>query len=522
MSKLVAIRVRNLRSLEDTGFIELKPITILVGKNSAGKSTFARLLPLLRQTAEVQKKEPILWWGRFVDFGSFSDSVSKNSSAREIELTFKVLIEDMLGNKAYILKGWKSPGSEELTEVEAGIVLKENDATHESYLARVKIKQGIDEYTIDFDNSQKLVSIKVNDFSPDLSSVALTQVVLASIFPRIEFFKKRKVALPDNSTGEVLYSADQIKFELLRFFSVAGLVHGNTGWDTVLDIIRQLDVSSIESLLTSMKGVVGAPSSWRSTVDNLNKNNQKLVDLRNRILASGILGMLEQIDSVLVSAVSSCSYIEPLRATAERYYRKQGLSVAEVDSKGANVPFFLESLTRGDRDQFESWMEAHLKARVRTVPDGGGHLVILLKEKSGIEVNLADVGFGFSQVLPVALQLWAASRKKMRKRIAPNANSSIVVIEQPELHLHPEYQAKIADLIKSTVDSGFVNVIVETHSPSIINRLGFLIATEKLDRGMIQVLRFEKDETSTSTFISTSSFDSDGVLQDWPYGFFDI
>lgn len=61
MSNLKSIRIENLRSLTDTGNIELKPLTILVGKNSVGKSTFARTFPLLRQTCEAQKS--LLYFG---------------------------------------------------------------------------------------------------------------------------------------------------------------------------------------------------------------------------------------------------------------------------------------------------------------------------------------------------------------------------------------------------------------------------------------------------------------------------
>ena len=61
MSQLNSIRIQNLRSLTDTTTIQLKPLTVLVGKNSVGKSTFARTFPLLRQTCEAQKKSPILW-----------------------------------------------------------------------------------------------------------------------------------------------------------------------------------------------------------------------------------------------------------------------------------------------------------------------------------------------------------------------------------------------------------------------------------------------------------------------------
>lgn len=79
MSKLNSIRIQNLRSLVDTGDIELKPLTILVGRNSVGKSTFARTFPLIRQSCEAQKKSPVLWYGRLVDFGDFTTAVNKKN-----------------------------------------------------------------------------------------------------------------------------------------------------------------------------------------------------------------------------------------------------------------------------------------------------------------------------------------------------------------------------------------------------------------------------------------------------------
>lgn len=56
--------------------------------------------------------------------------------------------------------------------------------------------------------------------------------------------------------------------------------------------------------------------------------------------------------------------------------------------------------------------------------------------------NITDMGFGISQVLPIAAQLWA-----INGRHRDLASSSAVVIEQPELHLHPEYQARLADVL---------------------------------------------------------------------------
>ena len=68
MARLSAIGVRRLRTLYDLGTpVPLTPLTVLIGRNSAGKSTFARLLPLLRQSAERKKRGPILWFDDLVD-----------------------------------------------------------------------------------------------------------------------------------------------------------------------------------------------------------------------------------------------------------------------------------------------------------------------------------------------------------------------------------------------------------------------------------------------------------------------
>src|SRR4051794_23531460 len=79
-----ALRLRNLRSFVDTGFVDVKALTILLGTNSSGKSTFLRSFPLVRQSVEERTRGPILWYGRFVDFGSFADAKSRLASDKLI------------------------------------------------------------------------------------------------------------------------------------------------------------------------------------------------------------------------------------------------------------------------------------------------------------------------------------------------------------------------------------------------------------------------------------------------------
>ena len=78
MTMLKNIGIKRLRSLWDTDLIKIAPLTILVGKNSCGKSTWLRSFPLLSQTLQTDTNEPILWYDRNKDdFGIFEESLSK-------------------------------------------------------------------------------------------------------------------------------------------------------------------------------------------------------------------------------------------------------------------------------------------------------------------------------------------------------------------------------------------------------------------------------------------------------------
>ena len=83
------IRIQNLRALKDTQEIELRPLTLLVGANSTGKSTFLRTFPLLRQGLLVNKQGPILWYGSEVDFGSFQNAVTHGNDSMSLSFFWK-------------------------------------------------------------------------------------------------------------------------------------------------------------------------------------------------------------------------------------------------------------------------------------------------------------------------------------------------------------------------------------------------------------------------------------------------
>jgi predicted ATPase len=98
-------------------------------------------------------------------------------------------------------------------------------------------------------------------------------------------------------------------------------------------------------------------------------------------------------------------------------------------------------------------------------------------------------------------------------------------MEQPELHLHPAYQARLADVFAGAIRSNKDNrstlrFLVETHSESLINRLGELISEGFISPEDIAIYVFEKDYDDEVTRIRPVSFEKDGTLSNWPIGFF--
>jgi predicted ATPase len=124
-------------------------------------------------------------------------------------------------------------------------------------------------------------------------------------------------------------------------------------------------------------------------------------------------------------------------------------------------------------------------------------------------VNIADVGFGVSQVLPVLLALLCATKNQF------------VYIEQPELHLHPKAQFKLAKIITKAVMRG-VKVIIETHSSLLIRGIQIDVVEKKLDYEKTSLNWFTQNPETGETDVTSVTLDKLGAFGDWPEDFDDI
>ena len=250
---------------------------------------------------------------------------------------------------------------------------------------------------------------------------------------------------------------------------------------------------------------------------------------KQRVLAihklSRVLTVLEVVEEQLTAYFLNVGYLKPVRAASERFYRKQELEVSEIAPNGANFPMFLASLGEHELVRFSSWVEEIFGYGVG-LQTTGGHISMLLRSGDR-SVNVTDTGYGVSQILPVLGIIWWAQnvRTLSSTRPRPRAEQRTLAIEQPELHLHPAHQAKLADVFVSVVREGAsypeTRLVIETHSEALIQRLGELVEEGRVSPEAIQIVIFSANEDLDSpTEVSLSGFDGTGALSNWPFGFF--
>lgn len=145
---------------------------------------------------------------------------------------------------------------------------------------------------------------------------------------------------------------------------------------------------------------------------------------------------------------------------------------------------------------------------------------IMIEDSYGIAHNLAESSSGLIQILPLIVLSHNASYEygKFVTLFHDENSTDVVIIEQPELHLHPSLQAKVVEFIKE----GNGTYIIETHSEHIVRKVQVLIAQGKLSKDQVAVYYFDKDEISGVTSIKEMELEDNGFFKEpWPDGFFD-
>lgn len=224
----------------------------------------------------------------------------------------------------------------------------------------------------------------------------------------------------------------------------------------------------------------------------------------------------------------SLLYLGPLRTKAERLYSWTGIEPESVGYAGENtVAAILAARNRKislgyycKSKPFEEIIALELKNmglidgfKVDPISKQRQEYEVNIKTRNSSDwVDLTDVGFGISQVLPVLVQCFYAP------------HGSIIIMEQPEIHLHPSAQAALADVMIDVINSKEngkdrnIQLIIETHSEHFLRRLQRRIAEEKVEHSKASA--YFADIGKSPAHLEPLIIDIFGNISNWPKNFF--
>lgn len=434
---LTSLQLRNFKAWQDSGELQLAPLTILFGANSAGKSSLGQLLLALKQTVLSSERRRPLQFGdedSLVDLGSFSDCVYRHELARPLEFAL----------------GWQLPQP----------LLVQDPLRDQQYRC---------------DALRLAVALQAD---------AQAQPQLQQLVYEGSSDGQTSLALRYQRAAAGGYQLDSAQYRFER----------NAGSSAVLD----------------------APDKFHRISD------QSCAQFRNAGFLSDFALATEQL-------LLGLQHLGPVRERPRRLHVWSGEVPESVGSRGEHAVAAILAASAQDRRlghagqpelRFDHYLAAWLQRLgiiesfvVQPLAPGRKEVEVLVRTHGNPgAVKLTDVGFGVSQVLPAMVQAFYA---------APH---STVWMEQPELHLHPQIQAELADLFIAAIDSHEqgrprqVQLVVESHSEHFLNRVQRRVAEGLLAPERVAV--YFCDRRDGQAVVEPLRLNAYGEIANWPAHFF--
>lgn len=450
------ISINNFKSIGSLDDYQVKPLTVLSGTNSSGKSSFIQLLLLIKETVDIDSSRiPLYTQGQLF-------------KVREVKDIIK--------------------GKNENTSVSFGLSFKKSDFDRYRATIPLTIYDGLPDY-----DCRVRVVYGFKGGESFVSSFGL-QYEAEDLFNQVIFEQK-------NITGENASITSDNEYVIQRFY------------DEQPEKINKFQFSGF--FPSAVEFTRFLPSREKNEVSELTET-----------VATNLTAVKQLIQKIF----SELYYIGPLRVEPKDSYSGSG-SYVWVGSKGENVASLLEKRAKDPVDLLipifsddgvtfsegrmsliaavNLWICEVFKLgrRIFATEKGDAYSVYLVNE-AGVEVSIKHVGFGISQILPIIVQGLLMER------------GATMVLEQPEIHLHPKIQSLLFDYLYSLGLNG-KTIIVETHSDHLITRMRRRIAEENDSQlnAIINLTFIEPQEHDV--LFRTLGLDEYGVLDYFPAEFID-
>ncbi|HNS22945.1 MAG TPA: AAA family ATPase [Sedimentisphaerales bacterium] len=413
---ITKIAVRGFKSIADEQEIELRPLTLLAGANSSGKSSIMQPVLLLKQTLEAPSDPgPLLIDGPNVRFTSAEQLLSRMSGKAKTS-GFSVRIE--LSN---------GPCLQVLFKREKGV--------------------GFELNTMDYaDDGEKLHVV------PDMAHDDILKCLPSHL-------KAIHTEIEKSAKGTLHWSV----YRERCFFSF-----GLSGPEIGQSRISLGPVSPTGRFVHHLQRLIHLPG--------LRGNPQR--NYPKTAIGPFFPGTFED---YVASAIAQW------QSTNDKHLSSLGSALEDM-----GLTWKVEAKPVGD---------TQVELRVARLPHGkrGGAYDL---------VSIADVGFGVSQSLPVVVALIAAKP------------GQVVYLEQPEIHLHPRAQRRLAHVLADAADRGVI-VVAETHSALLLREVQTLVATGKLAMDKVK-LHWVQRQDDGRTVVTPADLDENGAFGDWPEDFDEV
>ncbi len=539
---ITTITIENFKCIQEPITVHLRPITLLFGANSSGKSTIIQALHYARELFDRENTDPDFTklGGNTIDLGGFESIVYQHNKTLPIRLRFDIDISDE--DLPRYLEGFESLGIYEWEQSELWAIPDNAKSAWVELLivwSEQHNKPFIKFYSVGI-NGEILAELTTSDDQ--------RQINISRIYPFNPIFlkettpeeakeiAKRFIEGEEKLTGDEIEKVGEV---FLRFFAVMNITDGVPGftrsipllgqrsamprWEHPLEIERSVfnkeisfeDEGGIILLLSSL--IVGPGELVRNYLQKFcylgplrtipSRNFLPIRTPDDSRWSNGLAAwdILHQMDQYNLREVNKWLSGETQLNSGYKIIIKD---IKEMDlTHPSSIAMMQESMIDD---------EVTIKDYIRSMPSC--RRLALIENINSIEVQPLDIGVGISQVLPVIVA-------------ALNAKNGFVVIEQPELHVHPAFQVALGDLfIEITNKRPDVTFILETHSEHLMLRFLRRIRETKdeslppgkkpIEPDQLRVYYMEKRKEGISAL--NIRIDQEGEFIDkWPKGFFE-
>lgn len=532
-SLIKSIALRNFKGFSDEVRIDIKPVTLLFGTNSAGKSSILQAMQYVREILERSNlnADRTLQGGDAVDLGGFLNLVNGRDASKSIEIEIGM----QLGNESVpelvpdAFEDWQSDEGD-VWEFYRALQDIRNRVTEVSLRLEISWSEMrsaafVSQYTISI-NGEWCVRILASGDGRDASMNINTQ---NPIF-MIETELVDCVMLSDLLGFEL--RADEGVLEAPDEKNLASI------WDHLISQMQDYGIERPENGLRAWLGDSLLQGALPKLDQMLSIPIPQVKGVAGIYIAREFMAFLSWLTigpaMLLRDQLRQLRYIGPLRRIPLRDF---SVSLTPRESAWSDGMAAWERLLVGPVSLVEDcscWMLQPDKLATgyglqratlqqMEVVDGVASVLgpearrIFLVDQAGLRHQPQDVGVGISQVLPVVVA-------------ACDPQASLVCIEQPELHVHPSVQVGIGDLLLDGALNNGLSFLIETHSEHLILRLLRRIretAENELPGDMhavtpddVMVVYLEKNGDSVTAHVLPINEQGDFDTP-WPRGFFE-